>query len=90
MLLKPQADFIIVKKLAPVGLCNTFPDGGAGAGILFDQAQSGAPHQMLGIRTGVRGDLRKLVESEIPTPAFAALLISSIWRDYRDTASPCS
>jgi hypothetical protein len=36
------------------------PDGGAKAGSLFDQAQSGILHQMLGVRTGMGGDLREL------------------------------
>ena len=60
MLLKPEADFIIVSKLAPVCLCHAFLDGSAEPDSFFHQAQSGIFHQMLGIETSVGGDFRKL------------------------------
>ncbi len=41
----------------PVSLYNAFPHGFAEAGSLFDQAQSGILHQMLGIHTGVADQL---------------------------------
>ena len=60
LLFKPEADFIIISKLAPVCLCHAFLDGGAEPDSFFHQAQSGIFHQMLGIETSVGGDLRKL------------------------------
>jgi hypothetical protein len=60
LFLKPQANFIVVNKLAPVGLCHAFRDDGPETDRLFHQAQSSAFHDMLSIRTGVSGDPRKL------------------------------
>jgi len=60
LLLKPQADFIIVNKLALVGLGHAFPDGCAEACGFFQQAQSGILYQTLGVHTGMRRDLGKL------------------------------
>jgi len=50
----------MVNQLAPVSLLDATADGSAKLRILFDQAQGGILHQMLGIRTGMIGDLRKL------------------------------
>jgi hypothetical protein len=55
-----EADLIIVDQLPLVGLSNAFTDGGAEAGSLRDQAQSGILHQTLCVRAGTCGYLREL------------------------------
>lgn len=61
-------DLFMVDKLPPVGLFNTSLHGGTELIVFFDQAQRGILHQMLGICTGMRGNLgklRQLLGSEI-------------------------
>lgn len=52
--------FPFVNELAPVGLRDTFPDGGTKARLLLKQAQRCVLHQSLGAGACVSGDLRKL------------------------------
>jgi hypothetical protein len=48
------------EKFLPVSLLDALAHGARKRASLFQQAQSGVLHQMLGIDTGMTGDLRKL------------------------------
>ncbi len=59
-LLQAGIHFFFFNKLAPVGLCNAHPHGGAKAGIFLQQTQRGVLHQPHGVSAFLGGDLRKL------------------------------
>jgi len=52
--------FLFFYKLAPIGLCDTFPHQGTKPGIAFEQAQGCLLHQSLGVGACVGGKLREL------------------------------
>src|SRR5271165_5574243 len=53
--------FFLFNELAPVGLRDTFPDGGAEAGLFLKQAQGCVLDQPLGVCAGVSGDRESCV-----------------------------
>ena len=59
-LLQARVHFFFFNELAPVGLCDTFSNGGSKAGLFPKQAQGRILHQSLGAGAGMGGDLGKL------------------------------
>lgn len=60
MLLEPPAHFVVVNKLAAIRLRDTFTHRRAEPGGSLEKAEGGVLHQLLGIRTGMIGDLGEL------------------------------
>ncbi len=60
LLLKPLAHRLVFQHFAPVGLGDTFTNGGAKAGGLTEQAQGGVLDEIFRIRPGMGGDPREL------------------------------
>ena len=60
MLLQPKTDFIVIDKLASVGLCDAFPNGRTEAVLFLYQPQCRVFHEMLGVHPGMSCDTGKL------------------------------